>query len=388
MDLRYEYTSPVRVLEACHNPDACDLIALGGDNSVDVVQIGPNACSLLASFHLGTRVTAIAWSSRSLSPATSEPVLLELAAATADFGLHLLTKSGSSDPVTFAFGGGLSGHHAPVTAMAFCGGPSSPSVSSVAPSTSAPTDRYVATVSDDKMLMVWDLYPALDIPSVLASASPTTSATPMSFSTDYTRPQPTAYATPFPHPLTAVTAHPSSAKDLLVADARGAIYLVDWRSEVADADIGARRHVIELVEPRALADGAAPGGSIAWARDNADLIGAAYGSRFVLWDISKLQGGKPALTGPSFPDGARRFRFSSSPSPHFALIPSRSVGAALHIHATAFPHAPPAVLALGGRPLRVGDFDFLTEPGGIGARGPRVAAGVGRSVIVFWVGEE
>ena len=60
-----------------------------------------------------------------------------LAAASADFGLHLLTKShhiNASEDI-FPFGGGLSGHHGRVNDMTFCGGSTDDSA------------KYVATVS-------------------------------------------------------------------------------------------------------------------------------------------------------------------------------------------------------------------------------------------------
>lgn len=58
-----------------------------------------------------------------------------LAAAGADFGLHLLNKSSTADENIFPFGGGLSGHHGKVNDMTFCGGRGDDSA------------RYVATVS-------------------------------------------------------------------------------------------------------------------------------------------------------------------------------------------------------------------------------------------------
>ncbi len=58
-----------------------------------------------------------------------------LTAASSNFGLHLLTKTPDADEDIFPFGGGLSGHHALVSDMTFCGGPTDD------------TARYVATVS-------------------------------------------------------------------------------------------------------------------------------------------------------------------------------------------------------------------------------------------------
>ena len=37
-------------------------------------------------------------------------------------------------------------------------------------------------------------------------------------------------------------------------------------------------------------------------------VGATYGPRFAIWDLAKLQGGKPTVTGMSFPEGGHRFR--------------------------------------------------------------------------------
>lgn len=58
-----------------------------------------------------------------------------LVSACADFGLHLLTKSSTTEEHVFAFGGGLSGHHGKVNDMAYAGGRGEDST------------RYLATVS-------------------------------------------------------------------------------------------------------------------------------------------------------------------------------------------------------------------------------------------------
>jgi hypothetical protein len=56
-------------------------------------------------------------------------------AAASDSGLHLLTKSPSTNESSWPFGGGITGHHGKVNDMSFCGGRSEES------------HRYVATVS-------------------------------------------------------------------------------------------------------------------------------------------------------------------------------------------------------------------------------------------------
>ena len=146
------------------------------------------------------------------------------------------------------------------------------------------SSRYVATVSgeqsfnttsvsssshipgDDKMLMVWDLE------TRGAGGSPSTGPDRAGVRTFLDRPQPAAYAIPFPHPLTSVGSHPLSSKEFLVSDNRGSIFLTDWRSDLEEDS----RHlnVIELVEPRALSDavgGLGSTGVAAWRADNPDV---------------------------------------------------------------------------------------------------------------------
>ncbi|KAI0253898.1 hypothetical protein BJV78DRAFT_1298538 [Lactifluus subvellereus] len=345
LDLRHDHGSLIHVVRACDNADAPDFVAIGGENTVSVLLITDTSADPVASFHIGSRITALAWSPRAVSPSSSDQWHIELTAASSDFGLHLLTK-------IFPFGGGLSGHHGPVNDMTFCGGPTDDSA------------RYVATVSDDKMLMVWDLRPNVDIPSVPLSRSPS-DANVDSDGASSARPQPTAYVISFPHALSSVCAHASTTKDLLVADVRGSLALIDWRSDPSHAppaDAWHHPHVVEFSAPRAIAGGAgAFPASAAWQHANPDIIGAVHRSRFSLWDLSKLQGGKPTLSGASFPEGAHRFR------------------CALHARA----HVEPTAFTLAPRPLCVRDFDFVPLKGT-----PRIAAAVGHELIIFYIGVE
>lgn len=119
-------------------------------------------------------------------------------------------------------------------------------------------------VPDDKMLMVWDLYPPSDESIETDNLSPPP------------RPQPTAYAIPFPHPLTSINSHPTSSKEFLVSDCRGSLFLTDWRSDPDDPEQGPWHHLVELVEPYALAEASRERatqccGSVAWQRESADV---------------------------------------------------------------------------------------------------------------------
>lgn len=135
---------------------------------------------------------------------------------------------------------------------------------------------FLILSSDDKMLMVWDLQPTVDISSSVPSTvqSPPQNASPSP--TD--RPQPTAYVIAFPHPLATINSHPSTSKEFLVSDYRGSIFLTDWRSDLQDIDPSNWRHssLLELVEPYTLSDSTMGfstqwQGSVAWRRDTTDM---------------------------------------------------------------------------------------------------------------------
>ncbi|KAJ7849155.1 hypothetical protein B0H14DRAFT_2766264 [Mycena olivaceomarginata] len=317
---KFDLATDIYVLETSKANDAPDLVALGTDHSVQILLVADHSVQSIASFHIGSRITALAWSPTTVSPSRSDEWLIELTAATANFGLHLLTKSPASDESVFAFGGGLSGHHGRVNDMIFCGGKG------------ADSTRYVATVSDDCYLMIWDLYPTQD-------ASNRSSPDSSRMSSPTPRLQPTAYVIAFPHPLTAVSSHPSSSKEFLVSDTRGSIFLTDWRSDPDESDYESWR-LVELIEPYALAATAtaSPG-------DNADIVGA-------------LQGGKP-MTGNSFPQGGHRFRIWCPTYPEYFAISTQSPakGAVVNIHNTTYTQ--PTAIALAPRPHFIRDFDGL-----------------------------
>ncbi|KAF9475327.1 hypothetical protein BDN70DRAFT_883862 [Pholiota conissans] len=375
MDLEYTHPTDVYAIRPCRAPDANDLLAIAGEHSVDILQVSDSALQLIATFHVGTRITTLAWSARTVSPSASASWVIELVAAASDFGLHLLTKSAGAQEHIFPFGGGLSGHHGKVNDMAFCGG------------WDADGARYVATVSDDKMLMVWDLHPPVQAPS---SPSPGFDDLGLSPSPS-SRPQPTAYPIAFPNPLTSIRAHPSTSKEFLVADSRGSVFLTDWRADPDDTEDGALRHssVVELIEPTAL--GAAVMGetktwsaSVDWRSDAIDIIGGVFGNKFALWDIAKLRGGTPFASGSSFPDGVQLFRWCHTHPDYFGVAAQAPAGGAVvHVYNCSYVHAAPTAFALRPRPHFVRDFDFLALPGI-----PRIAAALGRIVVVWPIGED
>ncbi|KAL0947229.1 hypothetical protein HGRIS_013346 [Hohenbuehelia grisea] len=364
--IKHSHPTDIFAVRACCNDDANDLLAIGGDHSVEVLQI-----ESLFSYRVENLVFIpfLAWSSRTISPAAGEDWVLELTAAGVSHGLYLLTKSSTAEETVYPFGGGLHGHHGKITDMVFCGGHGEDS------------SRYVATVSDDKFLMVWDLYPPPDAGSRASASEDSVSPS--------ARPSPTAYVVPFPHALTSVASHPSTSKEFLVSDVRGSIFLSDWRSDPEEKEEDSWRHssLVEMVEPYAVA-GASTGvrnywsASVSWRRDNIDIVGAAYGSKFSIWDISSLQGGKPRMVGNTFADGIQRFRWCPTYPDYFAISSqSPAKGALLHVHNINYVHAQPNVLILAPRPHFIRDFDFLALPGI-----PRIAAAIGKVITIVSIG--
>ncbi|KAF9002014.1 hypothetical protein BDQ17DRAFT_1327033 [Cyathus striatus] len=374
MDIHYDHRAEISVVRACLSDDANDLLAVGGEHSVDVLRVTDTGFRTIASFHTGTRITALAWSSNTISPTAADEWAIELAASGEDYGLYLLTKSADAEEHIFSFGGGLSGHHGRVNDMIFCGGWDEDSA------------RYVATVSDDKMLMVWDLLPTVNISSSKPSPARSTDLDNCAITS---RSQPTAYVIPFPHPLVTIDSHPSTSKEFLVADCHGSIYLTDWRSDPDDPNRDHLRHsnVMEFADPHALAMASMGNsvrwtGSAAWRADSPDIIGAVYGSKFSIWDISHLRGGLPLFSSASFSEGGHRW---CRTYPEYFAISTQSPnkGAVIHVHNFNYVHAQPTAFNLHARPHYIKDFDFMATRGI-----PRIAAAVGREVVVFSIGVE
>ncbi|KAK0459460.1 uncharacterized protein EV420DRAFT_268163 [Desarmillaria tabescens] len=387
----YNHQTIIYVLTACKNDDAGDLVAIGGEHSVQVLLVKETGCESLAAFHIGSRITAIAWSPKTVSPSSSDNWVIELAAAGVDYGLHLLTKLPKDEENIFHFGGGLSGHHGKVNDMCFGGGRGSDASRYIATVSGNPFDSSVyflplTLCPDDKMLMVWNLLPSVDTASMLVSPvahSGTASPPP--------RAQPTAYVIAFPHSLTSINSHPSTSKEFLVSDCKGSLFLTDWRSDPDDPDQDSWHNssLVELVEPHALSEASLGrslqwSGSVAWQRDSANIVGAVYGSKFSIWDLSKLQGGKPLTAGNSFPEGGDKFRWCYTYPDYFAIsTQSPSKGALIHVHNLSYVHAQPEIFTVASRPHLVRDFDFL------GLRGiPRLAVAVARTVVIFPIGVE
>ena len=93
MDIRYNHGSLVHCLRASHSQDAPDILAIGGEHSVAVLQVVSHfkcrishqftpdqldtTATQIATFNVGSRITAIAWSSRTVSPSLSDDWSIE-----------------------------------------------------------------------------------------------------------------------------------------------------------------------------------------------------------------------------------------------------------------------------------------------------------------------
>ncbi|KZT36990.1 hypothetical protein SISSUDRAFT_988324 [Sistotremastrum suecicum HHB10207 ss-3] len=380
MDITHNHGSRIFVVRACLNDDALDLVAIGGIQAVQVISCTAEECKVVANFHIGAEVTAIAWSPRATSPESSSNSFIELVAAGRDKNIRVLTKLHNDEEKIFNFGGQLTGHQRTINDLTFCGGSDDMGW------------KYVASVGgtpnilpDDKMLAVWDLYPP--------SESDRSIRVPSSFTSfQESRLQPTAWTEFFAHPLNTVAFHPQSPSEVIVSDCQGSVFLVDWRTDydVPGYDRGRNAVVAEFLDPKALGDARIGlskswSGSASWKRDDLNVIGASFGDRWCLWDQRQMRGGKPLFTGSGFPGGSYRFRWCPTETNLFATIPLESdEGAVLRIYNTAFLQASPTTLTILPRPHRVSDFDWL----GSTIRGtPRVVVAIGQSVCVAAIGE-
>ncbi|KAH8117143.1 hypothetical protein DFH11DRAFT_983710 [Phellopilus nigrolimitatus] len=374
MDLKHIHGTNVLAVRACYHEDGADLLAVAGEDSVQILQCNHHAIKSLAFFTVGLKVTAIAWSSRAVSPAVSDEWCIELAISTHDFSLHILSKTSNSEEKITSFGGGLTGHHGRINDITFVGGQDN-------------SARHIASVSDDMNLIVWDLCPAVNpaVNSVVEHEA--NEQFDSNISSHPIVRQPTALVIPFSYPLCSVSSHATTSKELLVSDTRGSVFLIDWRKDPndIDEDILSQQNVIELVHPRILADAISNlpkylSGCASWQRDDANVIGSVFGTEFALWDLSKLKGGKPLSTGLSFPEGGHRFRWCPTFPEYFAIstASATSKGAVVNIYSSFHLQTQATTFQISPRPHRLTDFDWMATRGT-----PRLAAAVGRVVYIF-----
>jgi len=83
-------------LQSAKQDDAGDLVALGTDHSVEIILIGERAVKSVASFHIGSRITALAFSPRTVSPSCSDDWLIEFVVYFSSLALELLERRSPS----------------------------------------------------------------------------------------------------------------------------------------------------------------------------------------------------------------------------------------------------------------------------------------------------
>lgn len=152
--------------------------------------------------------------------------------------MRILRKTPHSPPTgeIRVFGGGTTGHSARITSLAF---------------SSARAGMHVASVAEDCNLLVWNLSKRVKMEEDLDDSD-------ADMDEGGEELPPTAYPIPFSHPLQDVIGHDANARTLLVADARGAVSLVDWagaETEEEEVEEWQRQRVVELMDPRRVAEG-------------------------------------------------------------------------------------------------------------------------------------
>jgi hypothetical protein len=75
---KFDLATDIYVLETSKANDAPDLVALGTDHSVQILLVADHSVQSIASFHIGSRITALAWSPTTVSPSRSDEWLVEL----------------------------------------------------------------------------------------------------------------------------------------------------------------------------------------------------------------------------------------------------------------------------------------------------------------------
>lgn len=91
-----------------------------------------------------------------------------------------------------------------------------------------------------------------------------------------TRRQPTALVIPFTYQLCSVSSHVSTARELVVSDSRGYVFVVDWRKDPDEGDDSFTENLLELVHPKAVAEAACNlskrlTGCAAWRKDDPNM---------------------------------------------------------------------------------------------------------------------
>ncbi|KAH7103799.1 WD40-repeat-containing domain protein [Auriculariales sp. MPI-PUGE-AT-0066] len=330
---------------------AADLVAFGDDQSLVVLHVANGVEQCVATFFIGTPVLTLAFSPRTISPsADTLSWSIQLAIACGDGHIRLCTYTvNAPEPIIQIVSTAATTHSNDITGLAFSGSSSG---------------RYLASSSLDRTCIVWDL-------EVLQHELQQSEL--LDASGDFKLPSAGAYgdSTRFANPLLSVAAHPQRA-EFLISDNTGSVLLFDWADSC--------RAVVELVDPRTLADartgvkGIGLGGA-AWKAQDADFVGGAFGTRWVVWNLSHggTGGGKPVLSGNSGLVSCNRFRWSPTDPTIFAVSSnSPAQGAVVNVFSTQYPQAQPTSVSLASRPNKIQDFDFLSGVGLVVAVGRRL----------------
>ncbi len=183
-----------------------------------------------------------------------------LVVAGADGNLRHLSKSMTSEECITNLRGQLTGHQGRVNGLTFCGDPHSDMgwryVASVGGNViSSSVERLLILVADDKLLLIWDLYPETELYEM--SRAPSSSP---SFPSNIPCGPPAAWSMQLSRPLHTVLSHPDNSKEIVVSDDRGSIFIIDWRSDdddrLSEGTTNTQRRIIaEYTDPGCLSAG-------------------------------------------------------------------------------------------------------------------------------------
>ncbi|KAE8211108.1 hypothetical protein CF327_g5107 [Tilletia walkeri] len=372
---RYTGTEDALVLSAGHTSSTADLLAVGSQSRLVVLQVHPKLAYYdgdeqeaeemmrrgeasgarlavpeeLISVNLEAAVTAMAWSPVSTGPPPAAEggsehgkgnMRVEIAVALEDGQAMIYTHLGEGT-TSFALGH-LTGR---VNSLDWL---------------NVGDTSYIAAAQGNGTLTIWTLIFSENEDEVLenpGARSEDTPQIPRKFRQDFT----------YPHPLLTAAFHPHATGTLLVLDSAGSLRMLDWLDPVLSSrtnsslgpSLSARKPRAQhtLVNPRAYSNarsigrgavasasaaaaaGSAQSGSASWKSQDENVIGALIEGRWCIWDSRVSAGnGLPVEQGEAYserggggfkwcPTNAQLFlTFSAAPSAAPARGSARSAG--------------------------------------------------------------
>ncbi|PWN53174.1 hypothetical protein IE53DRAFT_205907 [Violaceomyces palustris] len=299
---RLSWSDNIHIVKACTTEADQPLVAIGGSLKLEVFEMMPNEIGgisfrSLASYLIGSKPTSIAWSPACRSPyqteSGSEAWRIELLVTASDQTVRLLTSFGpegeDSNQIRLGKTSGI------VTSLDWC--------------SAEGYHRFAASAEANGTLTLWDLSTISDFSS--RSEGGEVEKRGDSESSTITK------VVHFGEPLQSVSFHPKLARMILISSTNGVIRLVDWLSSLSNDKVpqptspsiqgqqANQRLVLKtaltLRSPSSLSSSITRGleskGNVSWQIQDPNMIGGSMQARWMIWNLTKYNGGNPILSG-------------------------------------------------------------------------------------------